>query len=418
MKKLKQFAANQDVPEVDPCKVKLFLLFLVAHNPANGWSVLRSTRLQAQGAQKIPRAFAPHALVALPPDLTGNQIVSDILRWHKGEPPREQVHVVTENEAGERLIKVAASRFDNLGSHRQAQTATKRGLLLVNDVAVEQSRRVRMGDMLKLQTQALQAPSIKRLRALSTRFVPELRAYGLRVVHEDDDVAVVFKPPRVHVKAGSDPKLFALEDALPAELSPPPPVVALPAPLAMHRLDTHVSGLCVIAKTRAAALSLAYQFRTHTVTKTYHALLVGNVLEDQQLIRAPVDGRWAETEVELLSVVPSVEWGSLSTVRLRPRTGRTHQLRVHAAEVLGCPIVGDELYWKTAAAVRHSHGHDLPAFRKLKKGGLFLQSCGVCFQHPDGSQIQVVVPETKKFDRLRRHALKVAEHTQQQHALK
>ena len=104
-------------------------------------------------------------------------------------------------------------------------------------------------------------------------------------------------------------------------------------------------------------------------------------------------------------VTPHAQWGHLSWVRMSPLTGRTHQLRLHAAG-LGCPIVGDDLYWGHAAAARRSRGgaEALPPVRA--SGGLFLQSCGVAFAHPDPQRglVQVMVGEAPKFGALRARA--------------
>ena len=75
----------------------------------------------------------------------------------------------------------------------------KRGALLVNDASVETSRRVRAGDVLALQQAATPPPSAAKLRSVS-RFVAHLRTQGLRTPYEDDQLAVVFKPPGIHTK--------------------------------------------------------------------------------------------------------------------------------------------------------------------------------------------------------------------------
>lgn len=150
------------------------------------------------------------------------------------------------------------------------------------------------------------------------------------------------------------------------------------------------------------------------VAKTYHALVVGSASEISGVdtIRLPVDGLPSETRLEVLEVTPHAQWGALSTLRMWPHTGRTHQLRVHAAVALGCPIVGDDLYWPAAARVRAAAAQTLPPMRKV--GGLFLQSCAVAFEHPDGRQMQVMVPEAAKFGALRARARSGAAWTTQQ----
>ena len=98
-------------------------------------------------------------------------------------------------------------------------------------------------------------------------------------------------------------------------------------------------------------------------------------------------------------------------VRMMPHTGRTHQLRVHAAG-LGCPIVGDDFYWEVAAEARRRHSdpseRHLPPIRKT--GGLFLQSCGVRFSHPARAEglgsVEVMVARAPKFGALFERARK------------
>lgn len=358
--------------------------------------------------QPLPLLHTPHFqrcyLACL--DVDTDSITRELLRWNCDLPPPPMTHVVSDEQDGERMPKLAGSCFDALGSKSQGKEALKRGNVLVNGDMVETSRRAKAGDVLTLQLDATPAPSAKKLESLS-RFVGHLRTQGLRVAYEDDHIAICFKPPGIHTKAGSNAKYAALEDALPAELTPPPASLgtdALPAPLLMHRLDVPVCGLCVAAKTRSAALHLAALFQDRLVTKTYHALVVGEVPElgFTGSIDAPIDGRPASTSVNVLDVTPHANWGALTTLRMRPRTGRTHQLRIHAATTLGCPIVGDDLYWPAAAEVRAAAGQTLPPLRAT--GGLFLQSCAVAFENLDGTYLDVAVDEAPKFGALRMRA--------------
>ncbi len=127
----------------------------------------------------------------------------------------------------------------------------------------------------------------------------------------------------------------------------------------VHRLDQSTSGILVIAKNKDAHEALQKQFIAHTVKKSYVALLEGIVLTKSGEIRLPLkldydnrprqmvaaDGRAAHTLFEVEGYTES-----RTRIRFYPITGRTHQLRVHAAhsEGLGTPIVGDEIYGKKA----------------------------------------------------------------------
>jgi 23S rRNA pseudouridine1911/1915/1917 synthase len=306
-----------------------------------------------------------HAEEALPPH--DESIVQAMLRWHTRSPPPAIEHVVDATEDGLRITRIAGKQFPLLGSKSQAELAVKRGQLLLNSEVPAKSRIVHEGDVLSLSPPASSIPSRKQL-ALRARFISHLYENGLRAVYEDDDLAVVYKPAGVHTKSKSNLKYAALEDALAALLEPPsreeestsrddthraPVSDALPLPLVMHRLDVPVAGLCVVAKTRSAALHLSREFAEREVTKEYHALLVGSPrlgvpLGTKATITTPVDGLPSETQIEVREVVDHVQWGQLSYVAMWPHTGRTHQLRVHAAATLGCPIVGDDLYWQVS----------------------------------------------------------------------
>ena len=352
------------------------------------------------------------------PDHHDPAVVEAMLRWHTGVPLPALEHIVSEAEAGERLTRVAGQTFAQLGTKSQAENAVKRGALLVNGEVVEKARIVNFGDTLTFQPPTAAVPDAKRLESRA-RFVEHLRSKGLRAVYEDDHLAVVFKPPGIHTKAGTNVKFAALEDALAAELTPPPVAAndALPLPLVMHRLDVPVSGVCLVSKTRSAAVSLGRQFATRDVHKTYHALLVGQPPQRKMEIREPIDGLPASTSLEVLATTPHPQWGHLSMVRLMPHTGRTHQLRVHVAG-LGCPIVGDDYYWAAAAEARARHAdpdqRTMPPIRKT--GGLFLQSCGVKFDHPAGAPesatVEVMVPRAPKFQALFERARKASLYVQ------
>lgn len=148
----------------------------------------------------------------------------------------------------------------------------------------------------------------------------------LRVVHADPWVVVVDKP---HGMPSQAPRGGGISVA--SVLAASHPYVAL-----HHRLDTPASGLLVVAVHRQANAGLARQFQTHAVRRTYRAMLSGSVAATTWT--RPVDGREAATEVEC-----ERHGGGLTACVLRPRTGRKHQLRIHAA-LAGHPICGDRRY--------------------------------------------------------------------------
>ena len=152
-------------------------------------------------------------------------------------------------------------------------------------------------------------------------------------------------------------------------------------PMIVHRLDQSTSGILVVAKNKSAHYALQEQFIRRRVEKRYMALLEGEVAEMRGVIDLPMrldydnrprqmislDGKRAITEYEVVGVE-----GGNTRILFRPITGRTHQLRLHAAhaEGLNAPIVGDDIYGRGLSADCHD-GHRL-----------CLHACLLSFDHP------------------------------------
>ena len=130
----------------------------------------------------------------------------------------------------------------------------------------------------------------------------------------------------------------------------------------VHRLDKETSGILLVAKTKEAFEDLQAKFKNREVTKSYIALLHGRVERSEGVINVPVGrlpwrrdrfgvlpgGRESETRYKVIK-----SYGDYSLVEFFPKTGRTHQIRIHAKH-MGHPVVGDEFYAgrKTARADR------------------------------------------------------------------
>lgn len=169
------------------------------------------------------------------------------------------------------------------------------------------------------------------------------------VVYEDKDIMVVVKPEGMLSVPGNIGRRSLLD--ILREMRP-----EADCPMIVHRLDMATSGLMVVAKTMDAYHNLQRQFTAHTIEKHYTALLEGDVRGDSGVIDLPlrpdiddrprqmVDAVYGKRAVSKWRVIGREEGRTL--VEFQPITGRTHQLRVHAAhpDGLGCPIVGDELY--------------------------------------------------------------------------
>lgn len=229
------------------------------------------------------------------------------------------------------------------------------------------------------------APAPARARPVSERDARELERM---VIHRDASVIVLDKPPGLAVQGGPGlaRHLDGMLDALRFGLEERPRLI--------HRLDKDTSGVLLLARTLPAAQRLAAAFRGRDAEKTYWAVVVGEPSPpagriDMPLVRqggargertAPAgpgeDGTRAITEFETRDAARRrAAW-----LELRPLTGRTHQLRVHCAEALGCPILGDGKYGGAAA-----HLEELP-------NQLHLHARVLRLPHPEGGTLEVAAP--------------------------
>jgi tRNA pseudouridine32 synthase/23S rRNA pseudouridine746 synthase len=178
---------------------------------------------------------------------------------------------------------------------------------------------------------------------------PPLEPY-LSVVHVDDDILVVDKPSGLLSVAGKAPELA---DCLAARAA-----AAYPGARIVHRLDKDTSGVMVLGRSKRAISGLGIQFEKRQTQKAYVARIWGETAEDAGRVDLPlavdwenkprqrVDleaGRPAQTDWRVIGREPGV-----TRVALVPRTGRTHQLRIHMLAI-GHPILGDAFYATGAA---------------------------------------------------------------------
>ncbi len=177
---------------------------------------------------------------------------------------------------------------------------------------------------------------------------------NLEIVYEDPWLSVINKPAGMLSVPGKEDAVSVY--SLMREQYP-----EADSPLTVHRLDMATSGLMLIAKTKRVHQNLQAQFKNRLVRKRYVALLEGIVPKDKGTIELPLclnpldrprqmvhteHGKPAITDYQVLERLD----GKRTRIAFYPRTGRTHQLRIHAAHPLGlhCPIIGDELYGEKA----------------------------------------------------------------------
>lgn len=194
----------------------------------------------------------------------------------------------------------------------------------------------------------------------------------LDIVHADDQIVIVNKPPGLLSVPGRGDHL---SDCLLARVQ-----AAFPTALLVHRLDMDTSGIMVFALTPHAQRHLGQQFETRQTKKVYAARVWGEVAEPEGTIDLPLCVDWPNRprqHVDHENGRPALtDWRRIriedgtTRMRLYPKTGRSHQLRVHMLE-LGHPILGDPFYATGAA-------RDYPR--------LMLHAESLKLRHPDGGQ--------------------------------
>ena len=182
----------------------------------------------------------------------------------------------------------------------------------------------------------------------------QVPSQNLEIVYEDPWLSVINKPAGMLSVPGKEDAVSVY--SLMREQYP-----EADSPLTVHRLDMATSGLMLIAKTKRVHQNLQAQFKNRLVRKRYVALLEGIVPKDKGTVDLPLclnpldrprqmvhteHGKPAITDYQVLERLD----GKRTRIVFYPRTGRTHQLRIHAAHPLGlhCPIIGDELYGEKA----------------------------------------------------------------------
>lgn len=266
------------------------------------------------------------------------------------------------------------------------------GEVRVNSGRVRQDYRLEDGDRVRVPPIRVAAPESR----------PPARPLALPVVYEDDAVIVIDKPSGVAVHGGSGVS-FGVIESLRAE-RPKAKFLEL-----AHRLDRDTSGLLIVGKKRGALVELHRMLRDGEVRKDYAALVKGRwkggarkvdvalhkyvTAEGERRVSARPDGQHA---VSIFKPGATGDLASLLDIRLM--TGRTHQIRVHAAHI-GHPILGDDKYG------------DFDLNRQLAKQGvkrLFLHARRLSLAHPlTGESLKFdspLPPEMRQFLETRIHA--------------
>ena len=297
-------------------------------------------------------------------------------------------------EDGSRLDRWFKRRWPHL-NHIQIQKMTRSGQIRVDGGRVKPDTKLAAGAMVRVPPFPDAKETGDKKAALSPRDAAFVRSL---VLYEDDEVLALNKPAGLAVQGGT--KTIHHIDRLLSAWGE-----GVDRPKLVHRLDRDTSGVLILGKTPAAAASLSGAFAKRRAEKTYWAIVAGaprpaeGVIElnlvktgvgDRELVvpADPKDPRGDPAETEYVTVARASQ--RVTWMALRPRTGRTHQLRAHM-QAIGHPILGDPKYG-TEISAQLSEGLQLQ-----------LHARKVSLPHPGGGLLVVEAPISKEmqagFDR-------------------
>ncbi|WP_372919800.1 RluA family pseudouridine synthase [Salegentibacter sp.] len=278
-----------------------------------------------------------------------------------------ETHIVPAGVKDIRLQEYAVSIFKAAPTKSSIKKAIKRGEIKIDGEAANTGDWIKEGHKIELFGQ--EAPK-------------KIFSLNLEILFEDDHIAVVNKPAGFPTSGNY---FKTITNALPFNLEPSEASTALPAPQPAHRLDNATSGLLLIAKTGESLRRLHRDFEEKKIQKIYTALVHG-IFPKQNVCQDDIEGKTSETEIHLIK---SFRYNgvNLTLVSAIPKTGRTHQIRIHLSRA-GFPIVGDKLYGLEN--------------NLLDQKELFLAATTLKFQHPKTQEwINIAVAPPKRFIKIK-----------------
>lgn len=252
--------------------------------------------------------------------------------------------IVVNEEDKLRLDSYIAKKDESL-SRSMIQKLLEENKITVNGNVVKASYKVQVGDRIQIE---IEPPKEVKLEAQD---IP------IDIIYEDDDIIVVNKPKGLVVHPANGNPDGTLVNAIMAickdSLSG---IGGELRPGIVHRLDKDTSGLLIVAKNDKAHINMSEQIKDRKVKKTYIALVRGTITENEATINMPIgrstkdrkkmaitkSGKEAITHFKVLNRYTTSK-ASYTLLEIKIDTGRTHQIRVHMAEI-GHPVVGDMVY--------------------------------------------------------------------------
>ena len=292
-------------------------------------------------------------------------------------------YFIEKEENGIRLDKVISNR-DKKMSREAIQRMIEEENIKVNGKKSKSSYKVNEGDMIEIEKGKAKESEIK------PQEIP------LDVIYEDNDIIVINKAKGMVVHPGNGNPDGTLVNAVMAKCKGSLSGIGGEIrPGIVHRLDKDTSGLIIVAKNDEAHISMSNQIKNRNVKKTYIALVRGIIKENEATINMPIgrstkdrikmavtrNGKEAVTHFKVLE-----RFDGFTLLEVIIETGRTHQIRVHLAEI-GYPVVGDSVY---------SNGKNPFGVK-----GQMLHSARLVFNHPiTNRKMELEAPLPEYFDRV------------------
>ena len=295
-----------------------------------------------------------------------------------------QTFEVEEKEEGVRLDRWFKRHFPTLW-HGQLEKFLRKGQVRLDGKRTKSGARVVKGQRIRIPPLSLDERPRSKTKSITNVSDHDIELFLESVIYKDDHVIAINKPAGLAVQGGSgvSKHVDAMLNSIQFEMKERPKLI--------HRLDKDTSGVLLLARSAQAASFLTKAFKTRKVHKIYWAIVVGlpkikygkiDIAIEKQVSKfgekvvADKNGKRALTYYRTVDNASNKS----TWLAMMPETGRTHQLRVHCAE-LGTPILGDGKYGGTQAFLEGAEGIDKQ---------LHLHSKAIKFPHPDGGFFQVV----------------------------
>lgn len=281
-------------------------------------------------------------------------------------------------QAPERLDRFLARALSDM-SRAHLKRLIDTGQITADGHTVKAGLRLRGGETLRISVPQAQEP------------VAEPEAIPLDILYEDSDLIVINKAAGMVVHPANGHYSGTLVNALLHHCTDLSGIGGELRPGIVHRLDKDTSGVLVVSKNDLSHQGLAQQFKEHNITRRYITLVHGQVQNDSGCIEKPIGrhpgarkkmsthssrGRHAVTHWKVLRRYAAER---LTLLEMRLETGRTHQIRVHLAD-MNLPVVGDQTYGNTKRANAIGDAHIRTLVQQLQRQALHAWILG--FKHP------------------------------------